>query len=105
MCCFFSLAPLTFSLHARKTTLKLTAKSSEEADEWIMALQDVSHPYEAVWKSLKVLNFAQAIDNCPPIQTVTERLVLEMIKVGIRQSPKVIAIVSVCGNMGKMCVK
>ena len=25
----------------------------------------------------------QAIDNCPPIQTVTERLVLEMIKVGM----------------------
>ena len=34
--------PLTFSLHARKTTLKLTAKSPEEADEWIGELQDVS---------------------------------------------------------------
>ena len=34
--------PVTFSLHARKTTLKLTAKSSEEADEWIASLQDVS---------------------------------------------------------------
>jgi myosin X len=53
--------PFTFSLHARKTTLKLTAKTSEEADEWIGSLQD-------------------AIDSCPPIQTVTERLVLEMIK-------------------------
>ena len=39
---FFSAAPVTFSLHARKTTLKLTAKSAEEADEWIVALQDVS---------------------------------------------------------------
>ena len=37
-------APLTFSLHARKTTLKLTAKNGEEADEWILALQDVSQP-------------------------------------------------------------
>ena len=34
--------PFTFSLHARKTTLKLTAKTSEEADEWIGSLQDVS---------------------------------------------------------------
>ena len=34
--------PLMFSLHARKTTLKLTAKSPEEADEWIGELQDVS---------------------------------------------------------------
>lgn len=34
--------PFTFSLHARKTTLKLTAKNAEDADEWIGALQDVS---------------------------------------------------------------
>ena len=34
--------PLTFSLHARKTTLKLTAKTDEDADQWIGALQDVS---------------------------------------------------------------
>ena len=33
--------PFTFSLHARKTTLKLTAKTAEDADEWIGALQDV----------------------------------------------------------------
>ena len=36
------IGPFTFSLHARKTTLKLTAKTSQEADEWIGALQDVS---------------------------------------------------------------
>ena len=87
--------PLTFSLHARKTTLKLTAKSPEEADEWIGELQDVSALLSVyVYTDTVILVlcihhmciislhiYIQAIDNCPPIQTVTERLVLEMIKV------------------------
>ena len=77
--------PLTFSLHARKTTLKLTAKNAEEADEWILALQDVSQPQRHSSNKI-ILEFLQAIDSCPPIQTVTERLVLEMIKVTINDS-------------------
>ena len=42
MCVCVCVGPLAFSLHARKTTLKLIAKTSEEADEWIGSLQDVS---------------------------------------------------------------
>ncbi len=50
----------TFKLHARKNTLVLSAKSAMEASEWISALQD-------------------AIDSCPTIQTITERVILEII--------------------------
>ena len=50
----------TFLLHARKSTLELTAKHAEDAAEWLAALQD-------------------AIDSTPPIQTLTERLILEII--------------------------
>jgi myosin X len=50
----------TFRLHSRKTTYHLTAKTVEEANEWVVSLQ-------------------YAIDSCMPIQTMTERLVLEII--------------------------
>jgi len=50
----------TFKLHARKNTLVLSAKTAMEASEWISALQD-------------------AIDSCPAIQTITERVILEII--------------------------
>ena len=110
VCVCVCVGPLAFSLHARKTTLKLTAKTSEEADEWIGSLQDVSIntiPYitnihiriqymylqrclTCICMIQCMLNvntcihvLLQAIDNCPPIQTITERLVLEMIKVYI----------------------
>ena len=48
MCVCVCVGPLAFSLHARKTTLKLTAKTSEEADEWIGALQDVSNTIHCI---------------------------------------------------------
>ena len=51
----------TIKLHTRKTTYRLNASSAEGVSEWISALQD-------------------AIDSCPPIQTVTERLILEIIR-------------------------
>ena len=50
----------TFKLHARKNTITLSARSAEEASEWISALQDV-------------------IDSSPAIQTITERVILEII--------------------------
>lgn len=50
----------TFKLHARKSTYAFSARTEIEANEWIINLQD-------------------AIDTCPAIQTITERLVLEII--------------------------
>ena len=47
-------------LHARRHIHQLKTKSLEEANKWIIALQD-------------------AIDSCPPIQTLTERLILNLI--------------------------
>ena len=49
-----------FKLHARKNTVVLSAKTAMEASEWISALQD-------------------AINTCPTIQTITERVILEII--------------------------
>ena len=64
-------APLTFSLHARKTTLKLTAKNGEEADEWILALQDVSQPQchcsNNIWEMFEIFaghRFLSSYSNC-----------------------------------------
>lgn len=50
----------TFKLHARKSSIVLSAKTAEEVNEWVTALQDV-------------------IDSCPTIQTITERVILEII--------------------------
>lgn len=50
----------TFKLHARKTTYSLSARSLDDANDWVLALQD-------------------AIDSTPTVQTITERLVLEII--------------------------
>ena len=50
----------TFKLHARKNTISLSAKTMDEVNEWVGTLQDV-------------------IDNCPTIQTITERVILEII--------------------------
>lgn len=50
----------TFRLYARKSTIALSVKSADEANEWIAAIQDV-------------------IDSCPTIQTITERVILEII--------------------------
>ena len=50
----------TFKLHARKTSIALSARSAEEVNEWVATLQDV-------------------IDTCPTIQTITERVILEII--------------------------
>ncbi len=50
----------TFKLHARKSSISLSAKSADEVNEWIAYLQDV-------------------IDSCPTIQTITERVILEII--------------------------
>ena len=50
----------TFKLHARKTSIALSARTAEEVSEWVSALQDV-------------------IDGCPTIQTITERVILEII--------------------------
>ena len=44
----------------------------------------------------------QAIDNCPPIQTITERLVLEMIKVYI-YSTYICISNSTCVGVLRMC--
>ena len=50
----------TVYLHARRHIHQLKTKSLDEANKWIIALQD-------------------AIDNCAPIQTLTERLILNLI--------------------------
>lgn len=50
----------TFKLHARKSTITLSARSAEDVSEWTAALQDV-------------------IDSSPTIQTITERVILEII--------------------------
>ena len=50
----------TFKLHARKSTYALSARTADDANEWLLALQD-------------------AIDSTPTVQTITERLVLEII--------------------------
>lgn len=50
----------SFKLHARKNTITLSAKSVEEVNEWVSMLQDM-------------------IDTSPTIQTVTERVILEII--------------------------
>ena len=50
----------SFKLHARKSTITLSAKSVEEVNEWVAMLQDV-------------------IDTSPTIQTITERVILEII--------------------------
>jgi hypothetical protein len=50
----------TFKLHARKTSITLSARTAEEVSEWISALQDI-------------------IDASPTIQTITERVILEII--------------------------
>ena len=50
----------TFKLHTRKSSIALSAKTVDEANEWIAALQDV-------------------IDSCPIMQTITERIILDII--------------------------
>ena len=50
----------TFKLHARKSSYTFSARTETDANDWILNLQD-------------------AIDTCPAIQTITERLVLEII--------------------------
>jgi hypothetical protein len=50
----------TVRLHARRHIHELSTKSQEEATKWMIALQD-------------------AIDSSPPIQTLTERLILSLI--------------------------
>ena len=50
----------TFKVHARKITLSLSCRTAVEANEWVAAIQD-------------------AIDTCPTIQTITERVILEII--------------------------
>lgn len=50
----------TFKLHARKSTYALSARTADDANEWLLALQD-------------------AIDSTLTVQTITERLVLEII--------------------------
>lgn len=50
----------TFNVHARKNSVSLSSKTAQEASEWISAIQD-------------------AIDSCPTIQTITERVILEII--------------------------
>ena len=48
----------------------------------------------------------QAIDNCPPIQTITERLVLEMIKVYIYtvHTYSIVHMIWICTCMGVLYV-
>ncbi len=59
----------TFKLHARKSTVSLSARTVDDANEWMLAIQD-------------------AIDSTPTVQTITERLILEII---VRNYTQIIA--------------
>lgn len=70
----------TFKLNSRKHTIELTARTEDVGIKWVNAIQEVRNLYWcSVTQYSHVWFIQQVIDNCPPIQTITEKLVLHII--------------------------